>query len=61
MRVVVRGAETGSLSVAQAGLELMEVLLPQPPKFWDVRFAVPAFFFSDLTWQPHVVYFLNIC
>lgn len=37
-----KGAKTGFLSVAQAGLELMEVLLPQPPKLWDDRCEVPA-------------------
>ena len=36
------GVKTGFLSVAQAGLELMEVLLPQPPKLWDDRCEVPA-------------------
>jgi hypothetical protein len=30
--------ETGSLYVAQAGLEL-EILLPQPPKRWDERYV----------------------
>jgi hypothetical protein len=27
--------ETGSHYVDQASLELMEIRLPQPPKFWD--------------------------
>lgn len=42
--IVVRGPESESLSVAQAGLKLMEVLLTQPPKFWDDRCKVPALF-----------------
>jgi hypothetical protein len=32
--------ETGSYYVAEAGLQL-EILLPQPPKFWDHKCALP--------------------
>jgi hypothetical protein len=27
--------------VARCGLELVEILLPQPPEYWDYRYAPP--------------------